>query len=322
MNTIAKISMGLATLALSLSTSTPAQAYSGPAFVRRTAAIGQLANNGYCHDATNDQVVDGKTFIYKEVWSTPEVRVYSHTNANNGNENLIVNFCGTRTGTLAGIGDLLRDLQGATISTSANNYWTGDAYPALGVGLGFHTRVFNYMKSPQGDALRLHYVARKTLDARTDSLVTGHSLGGAASQIFSYYLSRYLREDGFSEDHFPVYNFAFNPPQSVSHSFKLAMIQESGAGFFTPFNFSVRRDAISTWATPYMHGAVDQPNRLGTFPDEFDYLAHAELEPIVDKPAQIENHLLAGEALNRWANTCYWQPQVPALVGSQYHPSW
>ncbi|MEM7159453.1 MAG: hypothetical protein AAF799_41830, partial [Myxococcota bacterium] len=195
-------------------------------------------------------------------------------------------------------------------------------YPALGVGLGFHKRVFNYMTSDAGQALQLHYVARKSLDAKTESLVTGHSLGGAASQIFSYYLSRYLRESGFSVDGFPVYNFAFNPPQSVSHSFKVAMIQESGAGFFTPFNFSVRRDAISTWATPYMHGAVNQPNRLGTFPDEFDYLAHAELEPIIDKPAQIENHLLAGAALDRWANTCYWQPQVPALMGSQYHPSW
>lgn len=317
---LAKVSMGLTVLATSLMASPPAQAYSGPAFVRRTAAIAQLADTAYCHDAAGAQVVDGKTFEYESQWSTPEVRVYLREK--DGKENLIVNFCGTRTSSPRGIGDMLRNLQGATINAPASNAWTGEEYSSLGVGLGFQARVYNYMNGDAGKALEAHYLARRTVDAKTESLITGHSLGGASSQIFSYYLSRYLRERGFSAERFPVYNFAFNPPQSVSRGFHAAMVKETDLGLFTTFNFSVRRDAISTWASPYMHGAVDQPNRLGTFPDEFDYLAHAELEPVIDEPARIENHRLTGEVIERWSTACRWKPQVPALMGSRYHPSW
>lgn len=306
-------SLAMPSAAMSSSATTPA--FTPQRFVQRVGAIAEVADAAYCPE--RDLPVDGVDFAYQAQWSTNEVRVYK--NARGRNENLIVSFCGTRLGRPETVGDLLLDFKGAHISSLAGNDWTRESYGDFGVGLGFQERVYNYMKSAQGRGLQDHYADRARPGLKTETTTTGHSLGGTTSQIFSFYLLRYLQRQ--ESGSFPLYNFAFNAPKGFGPMFKAALVQEANAGSFHPYSFTVSRDPITAWGlSPQLRAAINQPNREGGA-GEYQGYAHAELTPVTNRAGDLTNHGPGG-ILQRWGDMREWNPAVLAGMSQTYASSW
>ncbi|MEX1365836.1 MAG: hypothetical protein AB1Z98_22095 [Nannocystaceae bacterium] len=312
MNTFAKISIKLAALAIVATSSSPAHAYTSDAFIKRTAAFAELANTAYCPDIAHmkELDIDGKLFEREDDWSTTEIHAYRRVAGST--HHLVINFCGTRTNTLSGIGDVLLDLQGATIPKKSRNGWLGGtATNPWGVGGGFEQRVNNYL-SHEGSGLRDYLEARNTVGGKTVIHTIGHSLGGVSSQIASYYMAQFLRDKSYQPDKFHIYNFAFNSPQGVGKKFQEAIATEANSGsYLTPYSFVVERDAVSTWATSYMHSAVGPG---------IGYDAEARFRPLEDRPASIENHLLGEARINQILNANAWPSGVASSMAAKYLP--
>ncbi|MCH9686441.1 MAG: hypothetical protein K0V04_33720 [Deltaproteobacteria bacterium] len=308
MKTLVKISIKLAALAIVASASSPVTAYTSQAFIKRTAEFAEVANWAYCHQTQNEITIGDVKFQRDADWSTDVVDGYRAVVGST--HHVLINFCGTRTDVGWGIGDVIRDVQGAVVSTPAQNAWLSSSN-GKGVGLGFQKRAFNYMKSQSSNkAGRL----QEYLDLRAGMVggktvihTVGHSLGGAASQLVSYYLSEYMGEEGFLPNKFKIYNFAYNSPQSVGAGFQAAFHAEVDRGYLTPYSFLVKRDPISTWATSYMH-----PIATG---DQV-----AEFAPQVDAPAQVDNHKLNDERIQQLGTLTAWQASTAANMASKYLP--
>lgn len=312
MKVISKIALPISTLALVSSIGAQARAFPTPKFIQRTDALARVADSAYHPDLYQSFSIDGKEYRRVEEMSTDVVNVYQR--ANNPSQTMVC-FCGTRT-SIRGLGDILRDVQGALFYGRSHNEWLDSQtdQPNLAVGIGFQDRVANYMASAEGLALKEYLDDRKN---RSNTVhVFGHSLGGAASSIFSYYLCEYMAEEGFSSLSNHIYNFAFNSPQSVGANFQNAISAEASKnaqdGFLTPFSFNVGRDPVSTWAAPYLNAAV--VNEGG------DRSRSLEFPPVVDRPAAMENHLLDGGYLERIGDSTYWPTGAAAAMAPRYLP--
>ncbi|MCH9680441.1 MAG: hypothetical protein K0V04_03325 [Deltaproteobacteria bacterium] len=304
MKTTTKIAITLVALATVASASSPVTAYAPTAFVQRTARFAEIADYAYC-DGGNDPIDIGDVRFNRESeWDFEEVVRGYHATVGS-THHVLLNFCGTRTDSAQGVGDVLRDIQGFAFSAKAHNAWLGTS-TNYGVGAGFQARARNYMESQNGK-LRTFLDNRHDTNHKTVIHTVGHSLGGATSQLVSYYMSQYLADKDYRPAKFDIFNFAYNSPQSVGADFQAAFSEEARSGFFTPYSFLVKRDPVSTWATSYMN-----PIATGDLATTFD--------ANVDKPAQLDNHLLSPDYIARLGSIGNWQGNAAATMASKYLP--
>lgn len=226
---------------------------------------------------------------------------------------IIIAFKGTQASVstpVVATGDLLRDLQGAVIRVAPLNPWLGGQSASGNIGQGFNRRVINYMEGP-GMALktRLDELKDEVLsnpDKKVEIHVTGHSLGAISSQIFSFYLSQYMRESGFpsDKDQFKINNFAFNTPRGVGAGFADTFKSEiEDYPFLTAYTFTITGDPVSDWTLSWLRGALIDAAPAG-------YCAHARfptVDPSKNPIKKLNNHWLDDDAIFKFGGVSNYQ---------------
>ncbi|MEM7155095.1 MAG: hypothetical protein AAF799_19770 [Myxococcota bacterium] len=285
-------------------------------FALRVGDMAMVALRTYATDPTLDvpsisQPVDlgGKRHVHRADLSARKVQVYQYANGNE--HSIIIGFRGTAETSWR---DWNANASGMTSRIQASNPWIeqhpgADALIPGQVGKGFHQRVSDYMWGEadgcgDGCGMRLRTVIADILDdpnARLDVHVTGHSLGGISSQLFSMYAYRYLTFRGYDRSRFRVFNFAFNSPKTGDCVFVGEFADNVGAAFI-PFNFTRDKDPVSTWA-PFIHwlGFIDQPNDLDPFlrGRPIGYCPHAQL-PAKTPSISVDNHAIDEDVIREW----------------------
>lgn len=345
MNTFTKIATGLsAAFVLLASSSASAGDFSSQKFVDRIGDMARAAKASYGNGSVgniNIKSIQGDDISHSNVdaWSSDVVQVYKHV-FGDGSVSFVVSFRGTQASVstpLVATGDLLRDLQGATVRKRPENPWLAEQEPAntdTFVGRGFHRRVTYYMEN-EGTGLRDRLLALKgEVEGTTKQVevhVTGHSLGAISSQIFSFYLSQFMRENEFPADKFKINNFGFNTPRGAGPEFANAFQAEvrrphdtqDPLPHLTAYNLTVERDPVSEWTLAWLHGAIYRPNSVDT--DDYGYCPHAQVESVdtgIWPSQKLNNHWLDDDALFKWGALGQYESRNPALpqcMADGYH---
>lgn len=165
------------------------------------------------------------------------------------------------------LGDFLRDAQAVAARIRTTNPLTGEAGGRL--ASGFAILVRNYLTGRVGgDAwagLFDDIESRLEAGDRVEIAITGHSLGGAAAYIMSWYLWQYF-EQAWRDAPVQIRNVGFNTPKTFSpllaRDFSEA-VRSNGRGPFRlqSYTFTRRNDLVTFGGSPLVHHPMWAPNR-------------------------------------------------------------
>jgi hypothetical protein len=127
---------------------------------------------------------------------------------------IVLGFAGTRAGERAGIGDVLRDLEGQVPAWNYNPL-TGTRELTHATAEGFQRRWVNQATASLGGQTLVQRMVAVVAEARAAGgsvqvVTTGHSLGGATAELAAYSLSSYLATSGVRAG---AYAYSFNAPR-------------------------------------------------------------------------------------------------------------
>lgn len=304
-------------------------------FTRRVADMARAAEVAYYngdeeHRTLKVRSPGGVTLDHEHRWdlSGKKVQVYEYVAGTD--YSIIVAFRGTDP---TSRDDLEKDFHGLTQeSINPTNPWNEDTAVPGSVGRGFHERAAEYMGN-DGDnlglALRDHIDHIMNLpEARLDIHVTGHSLGGIASQLFSLYAARYMASRSHDPARYRIFDFAFNPPKGVDEVFATEIAENVAGGRLVSFSFTVELDPVSEWnfTIPWLAAIDVPPNDLGQVFRGYaiGYCPHGQLpRRTLDPKASLDNHLLDEKAIMMWEEVfgaSYCHRDAAACMKDGYDP--
>ena len=174
----------------------------------------------------------------------------------------------------------------------------------------------------QADIKSAHVQGKKVL-----VYVTGHSLGGAASQILSLHLSRYFRlYEKWGKSTVKVQNFSFNTPRAGDTQFAKLFAREIKTGYMASFNFTNAGDPISIFQPKGYPGICVDPNGTnniieGNVNEDVGYCVHKEFGAIEPGFGDMSNHAIE-KMIGHLDTASQWSDHIACMKKGFVGPSW
>lgn len=252
-------------------------------FAQTAGRMGELSR--CCYDPPIKHFKFGGATHYPTRYKTDHSRIYRYVDRDFAS--YVFAFAGTRINQREGLGDILRDAEGVFGKSRPYNIWTG-TYSTGRVGGGYYSRVRTFMTNV-GEGLLPELWSLHDRGKKIEFHLTGHSLGGAVAQLFSYFLAEYLEQRGFASNSYKIHVFSFQTPKVSDYKFSEVFKYAQRRYPISVYSFTRAGDPVSElgFGLEHIQEKISEPQR------ETNYCVHKQFTSFTPEGClDLKNHVL------------------------------